>query len=300
MAANKKSRVASQWRLFGTGMLYLLPALIFFGVFLFYPIAKSFYYSFFTVSGGGGTEGFVGLAHYKKMLTSPEFYKSMKSTFIFALYIVPGQILVALFFAIISSEKLKGIGIFRTIFSATLGVSTAAGATIFLFMLDSSIGSVNQVLEFIGFEKVDWLSRPNLAMLALSVTTIWMQIGINYIILLAGIQNVDKEMYESAKMDGAGYFSRLFKITIPLISPVLFFVLIIAVIGSFQTFGQIDLLTGGGPNNATNLIVYEIYQQAFTYGHFGYASAQAFILFLIILVITLIQFRVGERKVHYQ
>ncbi|MDY0406379.1 sugar ABC transporter permease [Virgibacillus sp. 179-BFC.A HS] len=107
-------------------------------------------------------------------------------------------------------------------------------------------------------------------------------------------------MYESAKIDGAGYYSRLFKITIPLLSPVLFFVLIIAVIGSFQTFGQIDLLTGGGPNNSTNLIVYSIYQQAFSFGHFGFASAQAIVLFVIILIVTILQFRYGERKVHYQ
>lgn len=139
-----------------------------------------------------------------------------------------------------------------------------------------------------------------MALISIAITTIWMQIGINFIILLAGIQNISEEMYESAKIDGAGYFRRLYHITIPLLSPVLFFVLIIAVIGSFQTFGQIDLLTSGGPNNSTNLIVYSIYQQAFSYGHFGYASAQAMILFVIILIVTIVQFTVGERRVHYQ
>src|SRR5699024_2682865 len=294
------SGMESGRKLFWTGMLYLAPALILLGVFMFYPIIKTFYYSFFTVSGGGGTDGFVGLDHYKKILTSGEFHQSLKATFIFVLYVVPGQILVALFFAILSSEKMKGSGFFRTVFSSTLGVSVAAGATIFLFLLHPSLGAVNNILDTLGFEKIEWLTSSKMALISIAITTIWMQIGINFIILLAGIQNISEEMYESAKIDGAGYFQRLFKITIPLLSPVLFFVFIIAFIGSFQTFGQIDLLTSGEPNNSTNLIVYSIYQQAFHYGHFGYASAQALVLFVIILIVMIFQFSVGERKVHYQ
>lgn len=297
---SKGSGMESGRKLFWTGMLYLAPALILLGVFMFYPIIKTFYYSFFTVSGGGGTDGFVGLEHYKKILTSSEFHQSLKATFIFVLYVVPGQILVALFFAVLSSEKMKGSGFFRTVFSSTLGVSVAAGATIFLFMLHPSLGAVNNILDTLGFEKIEWLTSSKMALISIAITTIWMQIGINFIILLAGIQNISEEMYESAKIDGAGYFQRLFKITIPLLSPVLFFVFIIAFIGSFQTFGQIDLLTSGGPNNSTNLIVYSIYQQAFNYGHFGYASAQALVLFVIILIVTIFQFRFGEGKVHYQ
>src|SRR5699024_10644530 len=119
-------------------------------------------------------------------------------------------------------------------------------------------------------------------------------------ILLGGIQNVDKELYESAEIDGAGYWAKLFKITIPLISPVLFFVTIIAIIGSFQTFGQIDILTSGGPAGSTSIIVYSIFQEAFRFDKFGAASAQAIVLFLIILVVTAIQYTVGEKRVHYQ
>jgi len=297
---SKNNKRRRQLRLFGSGILYIAPALILLIVFMFYPMLKSFYFSFHEVRGGGGTEGFVGLKHYKDLIASADFRQSLKSTFLFVLYVVPGQIIVALFLAVIASEKLKGIGFFRTIFSSTLGVSVAAGATIWLFLFHPSLGGINNVLGFFGFDQIEWLTSSKLALISVAITTIWMQIGINFIILLAGIQNIDEEMYESAKIDGAGYFSRLFKITIPLLSPVLFFVLIIAVIGSFQTFGQIDLLTAGGPINSTNLIVYSIYHQAFSYGHFGFASAQAIVLFVIILIVTIIQFVVGERRVHYQ
>lgn len=296
----KRLRVHSEKRLFFTGMLYLLPAIILLGVFLFYPMFKTLYYSFFEVGGGGKIGAFVGFEHYMDLLSSPEFRKSMKGTFLFVLYTLPAEILIALFLAIIASEKLKGIGFFRTIFSSTLGVSVAAGATIFLFLFHPSLGVLNNILAFVGIDSVDWLTNSKWALFSVAIPTVWMHLGINFIILMGGIQNVPKELYESADIDGAGYFSKLFKITLPLISPVLFFVTIISIIGSFQTFGQIDILTGGGPAGATNIIVYSIYQEAFSYGKFGSASAQAIVLFFIILIVTIFQFRVGEKKVHYQ
>lgn len=297
---NVKKQRKKEMKLFGVGILYLLPAIILLGVFLFYPMFKTLYFSFFEVQGGGTVERFVGFENYISLFKSSEFKESLKATFLFVLYVVPGEVIVSLFLAVIASEKMKGMGFFRTIFSSTLGVSVAAGATIFLFIFHPSLGAINNVLGFLGFGPIEWLTSSKIALISVAITTIWMHIGINFIILLGGIQNIPEEIYESAKIDGAGYFSRLFKITIPMLSPVLFFVSMIAIIGSFQTFGQIDLLTGGGPDNSTNLIVYSIYKQAFSYGHFGFASAQAIILFLIILLATIVQFRFGERKVHYQ
>lgn len=296
----KKVSIHNEKRLFGIGILYLLPALILLGVFLFYPMFKTLYFSFNDVTGGGLVQGFIGWDHYIELIHSAEFRKSMIGTFLFVLYTVPAEIIIALFLAVIASEKLRGIGVFRTIFSSTLGVSVAAGATIFLFLFHPSLGVLNNILEMVGIGGVEWLTSSKWALFAVALTTIWMHIGINFIILLGGIQNVSAELYESAKIDGAGYWPRLFKITIPMLSPVLFFVTIIAVIGSFQTFGQIDILTGGGPAGSTNIIVYSIYQEAFSYGNFGFASAQAILLFLVILIVTFIQFRVGEKRVHYQ
>lgn len=296
----KKSGYHSSKKNFGAGMLYLLPAFVFLGVFLFYPMFKTLYFSFFEVTGSGQVGEFVGWEHYKQLAQSEEFRKSMKGTFLFVLYTVPAEILIALFLAVLASEKLKGIGFFRTIFASTMGVSVAAGATIFLFLFHPSLGVLNNILEVFGVNPIEWLTSSKWALFSVAMTTVWMHLGINFIILLGGIQNVDRELYESAEIDGAGYWAKLFKITIPLISPVLFFVTIIALIGAFQTFGQIDILTGGGPAGSTNIIVYSIYQEAFQYGNFGFASAQAIILFLIILVVTVFQFWFGEKKVHYQ
>ncbi|WP_090867704.1 carbohydrate ABC transporter permease [Oceanobacillus limi] len=281
-------------------MLYLSPALLLLGVFLFYPMFKTLYFSFFEVSGGGQVGDWVGWGHYAELFQSSEFRKSMVGTFLFVLYTVPAEILISLFLAVIASEKLKGIGFFRTIFSSTLGVSVAAGATIFLFLFHPSLGVLNSILGTVGIDGVEWLTDSKWALVSVAITTVWMHIGINFIILLGGLQNISRELYESAEIDGAGYFQKLFKITLPMLSPVLFFVIIIGVIGAFQTFGQIDILTGGGPAGATNIIVYSIYLEAFSYGNFGFASAQAILLFIIILIVTIIQFRVGEKKVHYQ
>ncbi|SHG17090.1 carbohydrate ABC transporter permease [Ornithinibacillus halophilus] len=299
-AKTTKSSYHSRKKLFGIGMLYLSPALLLLGVFLFYPMLKTLYFSFFEVSGGGTIEGWVGFGHYVELFQSSEFRKSMVGTFLFVLYTVPAEILIALFLAVIASEKLKGIGFFRTVFSSTLGVSVAAGATIFLFLFHPSLGVLNSILGFVGIDGVEWLTSSKWALVSVAITTVWMHIGINFIILLGGLQNISKELYESADIDGAGYFQKLFKITIPMLSPVLFFVIIIGVIGAFQTFGQIDILTGGGPAGSTNIIVYSIYLEAFSYGNFGFASAQAILLFIIILIVTIIQFRIGEKRVHYQ
>ncbi|HLR51391.1 MAG TPA: sugar ABC transporter permease [Candidatus Avamphibacillus sp.] len=296
----RKSGYHNQKKLFGIGMLYLLPAFVFLGVFLFYPMFKTLYFSFFEVGGNGQVGEFVGWDHYIELTKSEEFRKSMKGTFLFVLYTVPAEIIIAFFLAVLASEKLKGIGFFRTIFASTMGVSVAAGATIFLFLFHPSLGVLNNILGMFGIDGVEWLTSSDWALFSVAMTTVWMHLGINFIILLGGIQNVPDELYESADMDGAGYWSKLFKITIPLTSPVIFFVTIIALIGAFQTFGQIDILTSGGPAGATNIIVYSIYQEAFQYGNFGFASAQAIILFLIILVVTIIQFKYGEKKVHYQ
>ncbi len=184
-------------------------------------------------------------------------------------------------------------------------MSVAAGATIFLFLYHPSLGVLNNILGnnilgYFGIDGIEWLTDSKWALFSVALTTIWMHIGINFIILLGGLQNISRELYESAAMDGAGYFAKLFRITIPMLSPVLFFVIIIGVIGAFQTFGQIDILTGGGPAGATNIIVYSIYLEAFSYGNFGFASAQAIVLFVFILAITILQFRVGEKRVHYQ
>jgi sn-glycerol 3-phosphate transport system permease protein len=213
---------------------------------------------------------------------------------------VPIGLIIALFLALIANEKLKGIGFFRTMFSSTMGMSVAASSVIWMFMYNPTIGVINKVLNLVGIHDVQWLLDPKYALIAVSISTIWMNIGFTFLILLGGLQNIDEKLYENARIAGVSYWYQLRKITLPMLSPTLFFIITVSFINAFQTFGQIDILTKGGPTDSTNVIVYSIYKDAFVNYNVGSASAQATILFFCILLVTALQFKLGERKVHYQ
>jgi len=292
----KKMRIKSFYK----GMAFLLPSIILFSVFLFYPMFRTIYLSFFLTKANGDTTVFVGLENYVNMFNSPMFLKSIKSTFLFVLYTVPTTVIISLFLAIIANEKLKGIGFFRTIFSSTMGVSVAAASVFWLYLFNPTMGLLNEMLGLFGIEAIGWLTDPKWALLSVSATTIWMNVGFTFLVLLGGLQSIDSSLYESADIEGAGYLYKLRRITIPMLSPTLFFVITVSIINAFQSFGQIDILTQGGPVNETNLLVYSIYREAFVNYKFGSASAQAIVLFIFILIMTALQFKLGERKVHYQ
>lgn len=282
------------------GLLFLLPSIVLFSVFLFYPMIRTVYLSFFLTNASGAPTVFVGLDNFKQLFASPLFLDSLKTTFLFVLYTVPGTIVVSLFLAVIANEKLRGIGVFRTIFSSTMGISVAAASVFWMFLFHPTMGWLNQFLALFGVEAIGWLTDPKWALLSVSISTIWMNIGFTFLILLGGLQSIDSTLYESADIDGAAYGYKLRRITVPMLSPTLFFVVTVTLINAFQTFGQVDMLTRGGPQNETSVIVYSIYRDAFVNYQYGTASAQAVILFVIILGLTLLQFKLGERKVHYQ
>ncbi|WP_370642513.1 carbohydrate ABC transporter permease [Virgibacillus salidurans] len=285
---------------FVKGILFLLPSIILFTVFLFYPMIRTIYLSFFLTDSSGAPTVFAGWENYINLFTSPIFLQSLQSTLLFVLYTVPVTVIISLFLAVIANEKLRGIGIFRTMYSSTMGISVAAASVFWLYLFHPSIGFLNQIIGLLGFESIGWLTDPAWALIAVSITTIWMNVGFTFLILLGGLQSIDSHLYESADIDGAGYFYKLRRITIPMLSPTLFFVVTVTMINAFQTFGQIDILTQGGPQNETNLIVYSIYRDAFMNYQFGSASVQAVVLFIIILLMTIAQFKISERKVHYQ
>ncbi|ADF37353.1 carbohydrate ABC transporter permease [Priestia megaterium] len=282
------------------GLAYLLPSLLLFSVFLFYPMIKTLYLSLFITDTQGNPLNFVGLQNFLYLFTDPNFLQSMKATFLFVLYTVPIGLVIALFLALIANEKLKGIGFFRTMFSSTMGMSVAASSVIWMFMYNPTIGVINKVLNLVGIHDVQWLLDPKYALVAVSISTIWMNIGFTFLILLGGLQNIDEKLYENARIAGVSYWYQLRKITLPMLSPTLFFIITVSFINAFQTFGQIDILTKGGPTDSTNVIVYSIYKDAFVNYNIGSASAQATILFFCILLVTALQFKLGERKVHYQ
>ncbi|MCI3920760.1 sugar ABC transporter permease [Paenibacillus sp. TRM 82003] len=242
---------------------------------------------------------YVGLSNFVDLLVSEAFYYSFKNTATFSLMTIPATLAVSLILAILTSRGTRRNTVFQFIFSITLAVPAGIASVIWVFLYHPSAGMMNHFLGLFGLSKVGWLTDPSMAMVSVSIMTVWLEIGFVYLVLLSGIKGIPEDLYESARMDGAGSMASAFYVTLPLLSPTLFFVGVISVIGSFQTFTQIEVLTGGGPVNATNVVVYELYKEAFVYYRFGTGSAQALVLFLILLILTLIQFRLAERRVHY-
>ena len=223
----------------------------------------------------------------------------MKATGLFVLYTVPIGIILALFFALLANEKLKGIGFFRTVYSSTMGISVAASSVIWLFMFNPSMGMFNRMLSLLNLPQIQWLLDPEWALLSVSISTIWMNIGFSFLILLGGLQNIDEHLYESSRIDGAGYFYRLRRITLPMLSPTLFFIITISFINAFQSFGQIDILTQGGPSQSTNSLFTPFTVRPYQLPVWNGECTGRHIVF-IILIVTILQFELGERKVHYQ
>nr|WP_307775552.1 sugar ABC transporter permease [uncultured Cetobacterium sp.] len=282
-----------------TGILFSLPSIIIISVFYLYPLLKTLVYSFTFTNDKGKIVEFAGFENYIELFTDSSFYESLLSTFKFSLITVSCSLIIAFFLAIICNEKLKGISFFRVIFSSSMGVSVSASASIVLFLFHPSIGMVNEVLSFFGVLPINWFTDSRYAIWAVAIATIWMNIGFGFLVLTAGLQNISQEIDESCEIDGVGYFTKLFKVTIPLLSPSLFYLLITTTLKSFQSFGQVDILTGGGPSNSTNFLVYSIYKTAFTNYRFDYASTQGLVLLTIITIIMIFKFKL-ERKVHYQ
>jgi sn-glycerol 3-phosphate transport system permease protein len=238
----------------------------------------------------------VGFDQYSDVLTSSAFYNSLKVTLLFALYTVPIGIALGLALAMLAHQQLKGIAIFRTIFSSTVATSVAVAAVIFGTLMNPNVG----LLPWIGLESnPSILQDPTWALIAVSVTTIWQNLGLSFILMSAGLQAVPDELDEAARVDGAGAWSRFWHVTLPMLSPTLFFAFVVGSIFAFQSFGQIDLLTRGGPLEKTNVLTYFIYTELRRPDD-GKAAVLAIALFGITLILTLIQLRVLERRVSYE
>ncbi|WP_218094047.1 carbohydrate ABC transporter permease [Paenibacillus solanacearum] len=289
-----------KWKEGLLGYLFLAPSLAVFILFLFYPMLRSIYLSMTLTDPRGRIAAFVGLDNYVDLFSSGQFFTNLKVTLLFILFTVPTTIIWCLLLAALSHNKLRGMKAFQFIFSLPIVISVSTGSIIWLLLFHPTAGMLNYFIGFVGLGPVSWLADPSSALLSISMMTVWMNMGFVYIVLLSGLQGVPEELYESAKIDGSGPVRTFVQIVLPLLSPTIFFVLIVSVIGAFQAFGQIHILTKGGPINTTNVVVYSIYQDAFVNFRFGIGSAQALVLFAIILLLTVFQFKVLEKKVHYQ
>src|SRR5213593_2591986 len=287
-------------RSLAVGLAYLAPALLIFVVFVFIPLGRTFYLSFYNTRATGAITTFNGIDHYIDLVTSGTFRSSLLATGLFALYTAPLGIALGLILAVLLNQRLRGISLFRTMMASTIAISAAVGSLIWLLLFNPSLGLLNYVLSRVGVRGPDWLIQSTTAIVAVAITTIWLTLGTNIIVLLAGLQGVPEEIYEAARLDGARGARMFTRITVPLVSPSLFFLLVVDTVAVLQAFTQIHLLTRGGPVDATRTLVYSIYLDAFQNFQFGYASAESVVLFVLVLALTIIQFRFIERLVHYQ
>lgn len=278
----------SQWP---TALLFLSPTLVVFSTFIAFPILFSFYLSFQEWNMFSGDSKFVGLANYTRMIVDPEFWSVFKHTVVYTVGTVPANMALALVIATMLNKRIRGKKFLRAAFFTPVIVSAVAAAVIWRWIFDPNIGLMNIALDAVGLEPINWINNATAAMVALIIVGVWKTFGINMILFSAGLSGIPDHYYEAAEIDGAGTWSKFWNITLPLLSPTTLFVLVLSVIGSFQVFDLVYVLTFGGPLGSTKVLVFYLYEYAFKFFDMGYASAVAYVLFAVLFVLTLIQIR---------
>jgi multiple sugar transport system permease protein len=276
--------------------LFILPDALGLGIFVALPMLFSLSLGFFSVNGFGVFR-FVGLANFQRMLIDPLFRKSLWVTFVYVLILVPALYVTGLGLALLVNRRMPFVGVFRSMFFVPNVVSLVVVALIWQVMLVDKVGFVNRLFQWLGLSGYSWLGDPNITLYSILFVTVWFLMGYYMIIFLSGVQEIPREYYDAARIDGAGPWATFTRITLPLLRPTSFFVLLVslvtAVAGS-QTFDLIYVMTRGGPANSTSLVIFYIYQQAFQFNNYGYAAAMASFLVLILLIVTIILFAVTK------
>jgi multiple sugar transport system permease protein len=282
------------------GWLFILPVVIGVLFFQFYPILVSVYASL-TDWTGLNDPSFVGAENYVRLFTGDRYFRlTLRNTVYYTLGSIPLSMLLALGLALLCNRAMTGVYWYRTAYFAPNVTSTVAISLVWFWLYAPDVGLINWALSLVGIEGPAWLTSMVWAMPAVIVVGVWQHVGYPMLILLAGLQGVPQSLYEAAKLDGAGSWQRFRFVTLPLLTPSLFFLLITQFISSFQVFGLIYVMTQGGPANATNVYIHYLYQNAFAFGRLGYASAMAWILFAIIALITFVQWKLQKRWVFYE
>ncbi len=295
----EKQRRARERKKVLVGLAFLLPNFIGFLIFTLLPVISSLALSFFGWDLINPPQ-FAGFSNFAELFRNdPLFWKVMGNTALYTVMTVPGTLVMALILALLVNQKLRGRIVYRFIYFLPVVTSSVAVALVWNWMYNPDFGLVNSFLSLFGIPQVNWLTDPNTAMFAISLVSIWSGAGYNMVLYLAGLQDIPQQLYEACELDGAGAFQKFFSVTLPLLTPTTFFVLVMSLIGSFQVFDLVYMMTGGGPNNATRTIVSYIYDNAFRFFKMGYASAMAWVLFVIIFLLTLLQFRMQKRWVEY-
>ena len=282
------------------GWLFVTPLALGICLFQFYPVLFSLYVSF-TQWNLLNPPRWVGTRNYVELFTTDRFFfKTLTNTGTYTLGVVLPAIALSLFFAMLLNQDITGKHLYRAIYFVPVVAPAVAIALLWQWLYEPNFGIINSILRFLGIQGPGWLGSTKWALTAIIIEAIWAGLGFNIVLFLAGLQSISKEYYEAAAIDGANSLQRFFFITMPLLSPVTFFVLVTGMIGTFQDFTVPFVMTGGGPANATQLVVMYLYGLAFRLQNMGTASAVAYAVFIVIVVLTLLNFAVGRKWVFYE
>lgn len=303
----KKTRQAG-WK---AALPFLLPSMVGFTLFSILPMITQLFISvtdwdglseltLFSDFGGFMQQFFVGLQNYVEIFTSKELYQVLGNTLWFVVLYIPLMLVAAMAVALVLNSKIRGVGFLRVVYYIPVITSWVAGALIWKWALSPQYGIINSLLGLVGIDGPNWLQSSQWAIPAIVLASVWKDMGYFGLMLMAGLQGINRQYYEAAAIDGAGKVKQFFRITLPLLTPTLFFIMIISLISSFQLFPQIMIMTpDGGPGGATMMLVERIYKYGFRYYEMGYASAYSWILFAILLVLTGIQMKLQKKWVNY-
>lgn len=301
-----RAKTKRNWGELGLALLYMGPALLIFIAFTFYPFVHAIGLSLFITDATGSPAHFNGLNYYARILNldgqgDDEYLKSIITTIEFALMTVPLGIVMAIALAVLAMAKVKAVGFFRTIFTSSIAISVASASVIWALIYAPQIKATQWVLDFLHLNADSVLASSVTALPAIALMTVWTSLGFNFIITLSGIQAISQDIYESGMIDGANGWRAFRFLTFPLLTPTLLFLVIISTISCFQAFTQFEVLIGNeGPDNSTNVFVLSLFNSFWKETRYGFASAMSVVLFIVLLIMTLLQFRLLDRRVHYQ
>ena len=274
-----------------TALLFLLPAIAILGTFSVYPALYSLYLSFFKWNGYAPQRDFVGVGNYARLAGSPEFWNSLKVTVLYAGGLTLSALALGLLLAVLLNLPIRGRAVYRALYFLPVITPTVAAGVVWKNLFDPSQGAVNSLLGALGVRGPNWLVDPTWALLAVVIVGVWKRVGFNMVVYLAALQSVPRAYYEAAQLDGAGAWQQLRFVTVPLLAPTTFFLVITSLIEAFQVFDLVYVMTAGGPLGSTDVFGYYLYREGFKYSQLGFASAIAYVMFALIFLATVVQFR---------
>ena len=292
----KRAFWRQEWFLF---LLFVAPNFLLFGIFSYWPMISNVYLSMVRWDMIAPVKTFVGGANFAYLFGSDIFRTVLKNSVVFTIGAVGGALILGLATALLLNQPLRWRNGARAVLFAPTLLSGAAIGIVWVYIFDPRFGLLAEILRFAGISSPNWLTDPNWAMPAVIIVYVWKNVGFSTVIFLAGLQAIPKDLYEAARLDGAGVWWRFRSVTLPMLSPIIFFLVITSLLNSFQAFDIIKVMTEGGPVNATNTLIFFVYEQGFVAFNAGRAAAAALVLFVIMFGVTLLQLRQGEEKVHY-